>query len=164
MRLVSVPWADARELVASAFHEMRAGAWVEVAPRGSQPLVRLERRRGWRKHLLFDAKMINNADVLEEFCSSRGLRHWGKGPRTIRIRVPRRDAVQVAMDLMEAVLADRGIAPGAAVDLNGWGRTSPQAMRTIYETLARDTPIRSGGNLYRRKLSELDDRLERGDD
>jgi hypothetical protein len=114
--------------------------------------------------VLFDARTSGERGVLEEFCETRNLRCRPRDMRTVRIRALRNEAVQVARDLTEKVLVENGIAPGAAIDVQCWGRPSPQAMRPILKALARETPIRRGGNLYRRKLSELDERLERGDD
>ncbi len=164
-RYESVPWSEVSELLARLFGEMRVGAWAEVAPRGSDWLVRLERRRGWRKHVLLDASTsARERSVLESYCEEKGLRARPRDQRTVRVRVPRSDAVELAKGLIERVLVEEGMAPGAALDVRCWGRTSPQALRPIYQAMARQTPVRRGGNLYRRKLRELDERLERGDD
>jgi hypothetical protein len=161
----SVPWNEASGLLSSLFNYMRVGAWAEVAPRGGEWVIRLERRRGWRKYILVDATTARaDRRVLESFCESKGLRARPRDARTLRIRVLRTDATEVGKELIEQVLVEEGIAPGAALDLRCWGRPSPQASRWIWEAMARRTPIRRGGNAYRRKLAELDERLKRGDD
>jgi hypothetical protein len=160
----SVPWAEVSGLLSRLFNEMRVGAWVEVAPKGRDWVARLERRRGWRKHVLFDVRTTCGRNVLDGFCKERMVRWRRREAGTVRIRVLRSEAVQVARDLIEKVLVESGVAPGAAIDVRCWGRPSPQAMRPILKALARQTPIRRGGNLYRRNLSELDERIERGED
>ena len=160
----SVPWAEVSDLLSRLFNEMRVGAWAEVAPKGRHWVARLERRRGWRKHVLFDVRTTCERNVLDEFCKGRKLRWRPRDSGTVRVRVLRSEAVQVAQDLIEKVLVESDVAPGAAIDVRCWGRSNPQAMRPILKALAGETPIRRGGNLYRRKLSELDERLERGDD
>ncbi len=151
-------------LLHQLFHEMRVGAWAELAPRGSDWMARLERRRGWRRHMFFDARTSGERRALDEFCDRRELRWKPRDSSTVRIRVRRSEAVEVARDLLEAVLVHNGVAPGAAIDVRCWGRLSPQAMRPLLKSLARTTPVRRGGNFYRRELEELDQRLERGDD
>src|SRR5262245_18250414 len=105
MRYESVPWSEVSGLLHRLFSEMRVGAWAEVAPSRREWVVRLERTRGWRNHLLIDASTTRaGRGVLESFCKENGLRSRSRDARTLRLRVPRTDAAEVGMDLIQSVL------------------------------------------------------------